>query len=117
MTEDKIVIGNKIREYRERKKLSQDELGEMIGVAGNTIHRIEIGDVNTKVSNLCAIADALEVPVEDLCPDRLAKKTEPDNPMKEMEFLFSRLNQSDQAVVFNTMKAMMLSMAGRESHT
>lgn len=117
MTEDKIVIGNKIRECRERENLSQDELGEKIGVAGNTIHRIESGKVDSKVSNLVAIADALQVPVEDLCPDRLAKKTEPDNPMKEMEFLYSRLSPADQAVVFNTMKAMMLSMVGRESHT
>lgn len=113
-TDDRNLIGERIRIAREKRNLSQNTLGEKVGVAGNTIHRIEVGEINTKVSTLIAIADVLGVPIEDLCPDRLARKAEPGNMAKQMEFMFSRLNGADQEIVFATMRTMMESMAERE---
>ena len=59
-------IGNKIKELREKKELSQEQLGSLAYVTGATINRIENGHHYPSRVVLKSIADALNVKVEDL---------------------------------------------------
>jgi transcriptional regulator with XRE-family HTH domain len=51
---------------RKTKELSQAELGEMIGTAGDVIGRYERGGITPSIEVVSKIADALEVAVDYL---------------------------------------------------
>lgn len=57
----------KIRELREKKKMTQEELSKLSGVSRSTIIKLENSeDVETQVGTLKAIAGALSVQVSKL---------------------------------------------------
>lgn len=54
----------KIKELREKRKITQDELSKLSGVSRGIIVRLESGeDVETTVGTLKSLADALNVTV------------------------------------------------------
>lgn len=55
-----------IKELREEKQLSQEQLAEMLQVTGEEVANWENGTVQPDVATLTRIADAFEVPVEQL---------------------------------------------------
>lgn len=59
-------LGQKIRILRTKQGLSQDDLSEKSKVSLQTIGRIERGENDTKISNICAIANALDVDISEL---------------------------------------------------
>lgn len=52
-------IGCRIAEMRKAKGLTQTQLGEMVGIMGNHITRIEKGRYSVGLDTLAIIADAL----------------------------------------------------------
>ena len=54
------------RLQRQKKNLSQEELGNLIGVSGVTIMRYEKGTREPKLETIKKIANALKIPVSDL---------------------------------------------------
>ena len=58
-----------IRHYRRIRKLSQDELGEMVGTTGQNIQKMETGRSRLYLDWLEKIAVALDVGVADLIPN------------------------------------------------
>lgn len=64
----KKFVGSKIREIRKKKKMSQKELGEKIGVQHNTISSYENATNAPEQNSLFKIAQALDVKVDDLFP-------------------------------------------------
>ena len=61
-----MTTGEKIRMIRKAKGLTQKALGEALGVTQATIQQLESGKRNPKFNTLQRIADALNVPVEEL---------------------------------------------------
>ena len=61
--------GEKIKNLRIEKGLTQKELGELCGMADSAIRRYENGRANPKLQTLQKIAAALNVPVEELYSD------------------------------------------------
>ncbi len=59
-------IGQTIRTIRRGRQMSVDKLAETVGVVRQQIVRLEAGLGGTTVPRLMAIADALDVTVEDL---------------------------------------------------
>jgi transcriptional regulator with XRE-family HTH domain len=60
-------IGQRIKEARIKKKLTQEELGKIIGVQKSAIAKYESGRVvNIKRSTLKKLSDILEIPPFDL---------------------------------------------------
>lgn len=59
-------IGNKIREFRTIKKISQESLANTCDIDYSQINRMELGKVNFGISYLFRIAQALEVDPADL---------------------------------------------------
>jgi DNA-binding XRE family transcriptional regulator len=62
------AIGDNIRAARERQrpKISQQKLGELVDLDRKTINRIEQGTYATLIDSLIRIAEALGVPLADL---------------------------------------------------
>ena len=56
----------RLKETREARKLTQDELGEMVGANRVAISRYESGTIRPNGKRLAALADALDVTVEYL---------------------------------------------------
>lgn len=63
-------VGDKIKYYRKKKKLTQKELGEIIGVKHNTVSDYERGEISPEQDSLFSLSDALDISVDDLFPER-----------------------------------------------
>ncbi|WP_432352696.1 helix-turn-helix domain-containing protein [Sporosarcina sp. A2] len=61
-------VGSKIKYFRKKKKLTQSDLGELIGKKNNTISNYETGTISPEQDALFAIAKALGIKVDDLFP-------------------------------------------------
>ncbi|MFE4691284.1 helix-turn-helix transcriptional regulator [Streptomyces sp. NPDC056749] len=60
------LIGTRIRAARASRHLSQERLGEFADTDRQTINRIELGHVSTRIDTLMRIARALDMPLADL---------------------------------------------------
>lgn len=59
-------LGARIKEIREVKKITQEELVRRTGFELRQIGRIERGEISTSVSHVLKIAEALKIPVSEL---------------------------------------------------
>lgn len=63
---EKNVLGNKIRNLRKSKGLSQDRLADKAGMTQQHVSRIEKGYYLPGMSTISRIAKVLNVPIDDL---------------------------------------------------
>lgn len=63
------AIGNRIRDTRLWRNLTQETLAETARLDRKTIGRIELGETAARIDWLIRIADALQVPLADLVRD------------------------------------------------
>ncbi|MFZ7175813.1 S24 family peptidase [Streptococcus hyovaginalis] len=63
-----IYIGSKIREYRKKRFLTQNELALSVGIGHTTIANYEKGFRTPKKNTLFKIAESLNVTIDDLFP-------------------------------------------------
>ena len=61
-----INLGIHIRQIRERRNLSQQNLADICDLPKTTIGRIERAEMNTTIKTLVKIANALEIEPKDL---------------------------------------------------
>ena len=62
----KIALGKRIRARRLELQLSQEELAYIAGIHVTYLSGIERGERNPALENLCAVANALHVPLAKL---------------------------------------------------
>lgn len=62
----KFILNNRLKVARAEKKLSQNQLAEMIGVSGKTISSIETGQFNPTVKLALVLCIALDKKFEEL---------------------------------------------------
>jgi len=72
------MLGEKIKKYREEKKITQVEVAEILGVKPATISKYEAGALEPNIESLKKLAELFEVSVDEL--------------LKEDEFDFSKIN-------------------------
>jgi transcriptional regulator with XRE-family HTH domain len=60
------VDGRKLREWRQRRLLTLRELAAKSGVQFHTIHAIETGKQEPRVSTVRKLISALDIPAEEL---------------------------------------------------
>ena len=75
---------NNIRHYRKIKRITQTELGEMVGLSRFTIAAYESREKSPTVETLMRIANVLDVPIEELIRDEVSNPTKP-RPKKERQ--------------------------------
>ena len=71
-----IFIGNKIRYYRTKMNLTQDQLGEKLNTKKATISNYETGYRTPKQDDLFEIAHILNISIDDLFPKRHNKNND-----------------------------------------
>lgn len=81
-----MLKGERIKEIRKKRNLTQKQLGELSGIAESTIRSYELGRLNPKYETLEKIAKALKVPVSYLGLEHENKDNE-----QELDFLFSEV--------------------------
>lgn len=59
-------LKNRLKEYRARLGVNQQEMGAMVGVSRQTISQIERGDYNPSVTLALKLASKCGVKVEDI---------------------------------------------------
>jgi transcriptional regulator with XRE-family HTH domain len=64
-----MIIGDRLRAIREKKGLSQRDLGQPTGIQRTYISRVENGHTVPSLENLKEIASALGVPLHELFYD------------------------------------------------
>jgi transcriptional regulator with XRE-family HTH domain len=87
--------GNKLKEFRKKKKLTQKQLGEIIDKSDNTISNYEKGLIALNQDVLFSLAKALDVKVDDFFPQNYMSEslhqavstTDEDLNLADMAFL------------------------------
>ena len=64
--EENLILRNRLKEARTEKKLSQNQLAEMVGVSRNTISSIETGQFNPTAKLALILCIALDKKFEYL---------------------------------------------------
>lgn len=64
------LIGEKIKFFRQQKKLSQSELAEKLSLSRTSIVNIEQGRQHPYIHILWEIADIINIPINDLIPQK-----------------------------------------------
>jgi transcriptional regulator with XRE-family HTH domain len=65
-----LYIGGKIRGYRNQRGISQDELGQMLGVSFQQVQKYEKGVNRVTGARLLQMAGVFECDITDLLPDQ-----------------------------------------------
>ena len=60
---------NRIKEYRQRSHLTQQQLSEKIGVSISTVYQMEKGHKIPSLRNAFKLANFFNVPIEDIFPE------------------------------------------------
>ena len=66
---NRIWLGNRIREARERRHLTQEKLSEVVDISPTHMSVIERGVKGMKLSTFIKIANALDVSADELLQD------------------------------------------------
>ena len=61
-----LVLKNNLKEVRSKKKMSQQELAELVGVSRNTISSLETGQYEPTAKLAYILCIALDMKFEDL---------------------------------------------------
>lgn len=73
---DYIYIGNMVKNYRVKNKLSQEKLAEITGLGNRHISKIENATTKLSLAALITLANALEVTPDRLLKDEIYKSKE-----------------------------------------
>jgi transcriptional regulator with XRE-family HTH domain len=73
-------IGEKIRGYRNQLKISQDELGQKLGVSFQQVQKYEKGVNRVSATRMEHLAQVFDVDVAELLPERTANGNSKKKP-------------------------------------
>ena len=73
----KFILGLKIRQLRARKKISLKDLADRTALSSSYLNEIENGKKYPKVEKLAGIAEALEIPFEELISFKTGRNLHP----------------------------------------
>ena len=69
-------LGNRIRDARERRHLTQEKLSEIVDISPTHMSVLERGVKGMKLSTFIKIANALDVSADELLQDELTHETQ-----------------------------------------
>lgn len=100
------TIGQRIRNYRIKKRLSQEKLAELAGCHPTYIGQIERGEKNATVESIEKITTALEISLSTLFENIGSGKTPEENiPLMCYELLCTKSEQ-EQAAIYRILCAL-----------
>ncbi|MEM9955029.1 MAG: helix-turn-helix transcriptional regulator [Chloroflexota bacterium] len=103
------IDGNKIAVLRKQKQMDQTELANQAGIAQSVVSRMERNmQVDYKLSVVIAVANALDVGIEDIVENNI-HLTQEDKLEPELKSLLRELPSLDgksQRIIAKTMKTL-----------
>ncbi|MFC3801064.1 MULTISPECIES: helix-turn-helix domain-containing protein [Paenibacillaceae] len=100
------TVGAKIRLHRMAQNLTQDKLGELIGMAGSYLAQIERGEINVKLQTIEKIASGLHMSVHDLFGDQAGSLQE-NRWIWESVLLLLQQDEAKQRQAHRILKALL----------
>ena len=73
---DYVAIGQRIRQFRKQRGLTQEQLAEMIGISTTHMSHIETGTTKLSLPVLVLLTEALHVGADDLICTQQGSRTE-----------------------------------------
>ena len=83
------IIGNRLKEYREKAKDTQEDIADHLGFSRASVANYESGKQRISVAELYRLAEYFHVELNDLLPSLKEMKTKfsPDNILDQAENL------------------------------
>ncbi len=100
----KKLIGQRIKEIRTSKKITQQQLAEMIDIDQRSLSAIECGN-NFPTKNLLKIANSLGVELKEIFDYEHISLSE-DEKIKEISTNLKKLSAHDLNIVYRLVKTM-----------
>ena len=101
----KELLGLKIKEFRRQKKMTQEQLSEIIGLDNGYISKLEVGQNFPTIGTLEKIAQALDVELYELFQYTNLKITEKDFK-SEIIKIYDKLNKEKQFTLYRVAKGL-----------
>lgn len=95
------MIMNQIKSLRKAKKITQKQLGDVLGVAESTISMYESGNRQPDVDTMRKIADYFNVTIDYLIGGENISSSDKDELDKKIIKIFDSLSEADQAQVLD----------------
>ena len=93
------VLGQRIRNYRNTKGLSQEKLAELSGCHPTYIGQLERGEKNATIESIEKISSALNVSLSKLFENIGTQETEARNvPLECYEFILSKTKYEQEHI-------------------
>lgn len=107
-----MLFGERLTQIRKKKKLSQSEVGKILGIDGDAYGRYERNEVKPSIEMATKIADVLGVSL-----DYLVGKTdlELDNAMLSRIQEVTKLSEKDKEHIFITLDAMIRDFKNKQA--
>ena len=99
----KFIIGQRIRNYRIQKNLSQEQLSELASCHPTYIGQLERGEKNATLESIQKVAQALDIPLSQLFEKIEEKQNEESIPLQIYDF-FSSKNKKEQKYLYQILK-------------
>ena len=98
------IIGQRIRNYRTQKGLSQEKLAELAGCHPTYIGQLERGEKNATLESVEKIASAMDISLSELF-DKLAKSGSNNIAAKCYDLVASK-NEAEQKQLYKMLQEM-----------
>jgi len=95
------LVGKAIARQRIRRKLSQEQVAEALGIGGEAVSRIERGIVMPNVERLVELASIFGCEAADLLTEGSSR---PEDQARRLHDLLSTLGMEDRALVIDVVE-------------
>lgn len=116
ITEIDTIIGMKLKEHREKKGLSQAEIGKLIGSSQTRWAKLESGKTSLNITDMYEVCEALEVGTHDFFTEVHEFKKELESEGWDVKTALDE-NETDLLRSFASMTSSALSAFGLNSAT
>ena len=106
MTIDYKALGAKIKEYRKKENITQEQLAEMADISLSHMSNVETASASVSLPALKLIADALDVTLDELLVDSYSKKQKEYLYSRKLECILEQCETEEQEFIVNTASAL-----------
>ncbi len=105
MTDNKLVLGNKLKELRKNFCMTQDEIAEILDMSRTSFSKYENGAANPPLSVMRKLAKIYNVPIEYLIHDESTSitlneaKTDHEPDPNNLVYYFSQLTPEERKLI------------------
>lgn len=109
-----MTFGERVASLRKKKKLSQGELGKLVGIDGDALGRYERDEVKPSIEMANKIAHALEVSLDYLVGNT---ELELDKATLKRIQQISKLSEEDKEKVYFLLDALLRDFKARKAYS